>query len=445
MDDVLNDKLNALLRHYVGLGIGVEEWAVNAAQKAGLIVSAKEAVALAEHLERDKNLTWVQIYTSPLRQWAEGIPPQPELAKRKFKSNFTGKRFLDAGGYMNIPLDGPEQDHRKFDAMLTAYVKLGIGKPAFATELAKSNNLPFGPEEALTIAKKLEEDGNLTWHQLTRVKKVITKDGERDEERSKLTERTYFSANYKGKHFLADGGYASPQSTVFMSQEQAQARQDTFVEGDSSFRPVLIMRETISQAAKCESEPGKLSPKVAAAIIHEKHLTTAYRGQHGHGNHAEYTLFEQSLNGADVSGGTLYTTLEPCTSRNKHKPCADWIIEKGIERVIIGMLDPNPRIYGVGRKRLIDAGIRVEYYPVDLRRELEELNRAFIDQFRAKPELQGEVFFNPLNNNGRYTIGHGDFLFELDFTIGIDVRFGIHVSCRSSSRRKTWYSKLYST
>ena len=205
--------------------------------------------------------------------------------------------------------------------------------------------------------------------------------------------------------------------TLLLIEEQKSTTQSTEALSTTTDLSITAMRMTIQEAARAISEEGKTSPKVAAAVVVDNELSgIAFRGQLGAGDHAEYTLFEKVLGGRSVTEATLYTTLEPCTSRKKHNPCADWIIEKKIARVVVGMLDPNPRIYGIGCKQLRDAGIRVEYYPVDLRRELEILNSDFIAQYRANPKLKGEATFNPLNNNGIYTIGHGDFLFELKFS-----------------------------
>ncbi len=134
---------------------------------------------------------------------------------------------------------------------------------------------------------------------------------------------------------------------------------------------LAAMRLAIDNGKLSVSEEGKLSPKVGASIIKDgKLLGFSYRGQKGDGDHAEYTLFEKILDGLDVSGATLFTTLEPCTHRNKNKPCSDWIIEKGIKHVVIGYLDPNPKIYNNGCKKLRAAGIELSYFPKELREEI---------------------------------------------------------------------------
>ena len=41
---------------------------------------------------------------------------------------------------------------------------------------------------------------------------------------------------------------------------------------------------------------------------------------------------------------TLYCTLEPCFHKGNTEPCVDKIIESGIKNVIIGSVDPNPKV-----------------------------------------------------------------------------------------------------
>lgn len=76
------------------------------------------------------------------------------------------------------------------------------------------------------------------------------------------------------------------------------------------------------------------------------------------------------------------------------------------------MLDPNPRIYNKGCTYLKENGIEVHYFPEKLRTEIEMDNFLFIKQFSANPRTSGRADFNYTNNNGIFTIGNGDFIFE---------------------------------
>ena len=116
------------------------------------------------------------------------------------------------------------------------------------------------------------------------------------------------------------------------------------------------MTNDIAKQSKAEDD--RPHPKVGAVVVmNDEVLGTAYRGELGSGDHAEYTLLGRKLADVDLKGATLFTTLEPCTERRKHKPCVDWIIERGIANAVIGILDPNPLIYNKGASKLKRYGV----------------------------------------------------------------------------------------
>ncbi|MDD9963623.1 MAG: bifunctional diaminohydroxyphosphoribosylaminopyrimidine deaminase/5-amino-6-(5-phosphoribosylamino)uracil reductase RibD [Gammaproteobacteria bacterium] len=65
--------------------------------------------------------------------------------------------------------------------------------------------------------------------------------------------------------------------------------------------------------------------------------------------------------GQDVAGATAYVSLEPCSIHGRTPPCADALVAAGIKRVVVGALDPDPRVNGNGLKQLKAAGIEVEF------------------------------------------------------------------------------------
>ncbi|WP_162238648.1 hypothetical protein [Methylobacterium sp. Leaf102] len=153
--------------------------------------------------------------------------------------------------------------------------------------------------------------------------------------------------------------------------------------------PDFYMNLALEQARKCVSEPGKTSPKVGAVVVlPDGNIVESYRGECCAGEHAEYTALEKKMKEVSVAGATVYTTLEPCTTRNPPKiPCVERLIERKVARVYIGMVDPNPLISGRGMRRLRDANIAVDMFSKEIAAQIEELNREFTRSQKQQPDL----------------------------------------------------------
>lgn len=61
----------------------------------------------------------------------------------------------------------------------------------------------------------------------------------------------------------------------------------------------------------------------------------------------------------DCYGVTAFVTLEPCAFHGRTPSCAEALVESGVDRVVVAMLDPDPRNSGAGIQILRDAGITV--------------------------------------------------------------------------------------
>lgn len=57
---------------------------------------------------------------------------------------------------------------------------------------------------------------------------------------------------------------------------------------------------------------------------------------------------------------TAYVTLEPCCHYGRTPPCAQTLALAGVDRVVVGYRDPNPRVDGGGVKALQDIGVVVD-------------------------------------------------------------------------------------
>jgi diaminohydroxyphosphoribosylaminopyrimidine deaminase / 5-amino-6-(5-phosphoribosylamino)uracil reductase len=101
----------------------------------------------------------------------------------------------------------------------------------------------------------------------------------------------------------------------------------------------------------------KPNPLVGAIIVKNNAIIgEGYHQQYGQA-HAEINAFLNAKE--DVTGATMYVTLEPCSHEGKTGSCAKKIIEKGIKEVYVATLDPNPLVAGKGIQMLKDAGIQV--------------------------------------------------------------------------------------
>lgn len=101
------------------------------------------------------------------------------------------------------------------------------------------------------------------------------------------------------------------------------------------------------------------NPSVGAVMVDRSTGEVIARGwtQPGGRPHAETVALQRA--GARARGATMYVTLEPCSHFGKTPPCASAIVEAGVSRVVVGILDPDPRVAGRGIDMLGAAGIEV--------------------------------------------------------------------------------------
>lgn len=99
------------------------------------------------------------------------------------------------------------------------------------------------------------------------------------------------------------------------------------------------------------------NPAVGCVIVKNEQIVGRGWTQRGGRPHAETEALARA--GEAARGSTAYVTLEPCAHQGVTPPCASALIESGVERVVVAVADPDPRVNGGGVKMLKEAGIRV--------------------------------------------------------------------------------------
>ncbi len=99
------------------------------------------------------------------------------------------------------------------------------------------------------------------------------------------------------------------------------------------------------------------NPPVGALVVNNGKLVGKGYHQRAGGPHAEVIALKDAGGAAD--GGTLYVTLEPCSTFGKTPPCTQVIIRHGIQRVVVATRDPNPMHRGRGLSILRKSGVNV--------------------------------------------------------------------------------------
>jgi diaminohydroxyphosphoribosylaminopyrimidine deaminase/5-amino-6-(5-phosphoribosylamino)uracil reductase len=143
----------------------------------------------------------------------------------------------------------------------------------------------------------------------------------------------------------------------------------------------IFMQKAIELAAKGKGRTSP-NPAVGAVIVKGNRIIAQGYHQKSGSSHAEIKALKKAGNNA--KGSTLYINLEPCCHTDKiTPPCTGAIIKSGVKKVIVAMIDPNPKVSGKGLKELKKAGIRTESGIMN--KEAKRLNEAFI-KFISKKE-----------------------------------------------------------
>ena len=140
---------------------------------------------------------------------------------------------------------------------------------------------------------------------------------------------------------------------------------DTLTDLHYMRRALVLARKGVGQASP--------NPTVGCVLVRGQKIIAQGWHQYARVDHADTCAIREAR--GQARGATLYATLEPCSHQGRTPSCAKALIQAGIRRVVVAMIDPNPLVSGKGIALLRDAGIRVD---IGLcQEEAQKLNEAF--------------------------------------------------------------------
>jgi diaminohydroxyphosphoribosylaminopyrimidine deaminase/5-amino-6-(5-phosphoribosylamino)uracil reductase len=149
----------------------------------------------------------------------------------------------------------------------------------------------------------------------------------------------------------------------------------------------------------------KPNPVVGAVVARDGEVL-------GEGWHEKYGSVHAEVNAIeacgleDLSGATLYVSLEPCCHEGKTPPCTDAILAAGIRRVVVASDDPTEKASGRGLGILRDEGVEIVLAGGELAASARLLNQAFRKHARVgRPWV---LFKSAMTLDGKVATRTGD-------------------------------------
>ncbi len=134
----------------------------------------------------------------------------------------------------------------------------------------------------------------------------------------------------------------------------------------------MRMALRLAEQARGRTSP---NPLVGALVVKDGRIIS--RGYHRKAGEPHAEALALAKAGKAARGATLYVTLEPCSHTNKRTPpCTPLVVQSGVRRVVVAMIDPNPLVSGRGLRTLRKVGIEVTTGVLE--QEARRLNEAFV-------------------------------------------------------------------
>lgn len=141
--------------------------------------------------------------------------------------------------------------------------------------------------------------------------------------------------------------------------------------GTASDRVFMQRCLELARQARGRTAP---NPLVGSVIVKDGEIVG--EGFHPQAGQPHAEVFALRAAGDRAQGATLYVNLEPCNHYGRTPPCSEAVVAAGLAKVVVGMVDPNPKVAGGGIARLRAAGIEVVVGVEEA--ACQKLNEAFV-------------------------------------------------------------------
>ncbi|BAZ01778.1 riboflavin biosynthesis protein RibD [Tolypothrix tenuis PCC 7101] len=163
----------------------------------------------------------------------------------------------------------------------------------------------------------------------------------------------------------------------------------------------LMMRRCLELARRAL---GRTSPNPLVGAVVVKDGEIVGEGFHPRAGEPHAEVFALRAAGESARGATVYVSLEPCNHYGRTPPCSEGLINAGVSKVVVGMVDPNPLVAGGGIARLRAAGIEVLVGVEEA--ACQQLNEAFVHRILYKRPLGILKYAMTLDGKIATTSGH---------------------------------------
>ena len=162
-----------------------------------------------------------------------------------------------------------------------------------------------------------------------------------------------------------------------------------------------MMQQCLQLARKAT---GKTSPNpmVGAIVVRDNKIVG--QGFHPQAGQPHAEVFALGEAKELAQGATVYVNLEPCNHYGRTPPCTEALIAAGVAKVVVGMVDPDPRVSGSGIEKLKKAGIEILLGVEEA--ACRQLNEAFIHRTLYQRPLGILKYAMTLDGKIATTTGH---------------------------------------